>query len=51
MKKLRYSAILLVLILLGYSCNQDLLDIDNPNEATTVSFWKTQTDAIAGVNA
>ncbi len=51
MKNIKYTSILLLLILLGYSCNQDLLDIDNPNEATTASFWKTQDDAIAGVNA
>ena len=51
MKNIKYTSILLLLILLGYSCNQDLLDIDNPNEATTASFWKTQDDAIAGENA
>lgn len=51
MKNIKYTSILLLLILLGYSCNQDLLDIDNPNEATTESFWKTQDDAVAGVNA
>jgi len=33
------------------SCSDSLLDIDNPNEATPETFWKTAEDAEAGVNA
>ena len=51
MKNIKYISILLLLVLLGNSCNQDLLDIDNPNQATTESFWNTSDEAIAGVNA
>jgi hypothetical protein len=51
MKNIKFSIILLLLILAGNSCNQDLLDIDNPNQATNESFWNTSEEAIAGVNA
>ena len=33
------------------ACNSDLLEIENPNQATTATFWKTPADAEAGVNA
>lgn len=33
------------------SCNADLLDISNPNQATTETYWKTESDAEAGINA
>ncbi len=32
-------------------CSSDLLDIQNPNEATTGTFWKTAEQAEAGINA
>ncbi|HEX9955711.1 MAG TPA: RagB/SusD family nutrient uptake outer membrane protein, partial [Fibrella sp.] len=31
-------------------CQQNL-DIVNPNQVTTQSFWKTREDALAGVNS
>ena len=33
------------------SCNKDLLDQKNPNTLTTGDFWKTESDAIKGINA
>lgn len=33
------------------ACNQDVLDISNPNKLTTVDFWKTEKDVQLGVNA
>jgi hypothetical protein len=51
MKNLKYTAIILFLTFFLNGCNQDLLEIKNPNEATTDTFWKTADDAIAGVNA
>lgn len=49
MKKLY---ILLIGAMLGFTaCDSSLLDIDNPNQGTTVTFWKTADDAQAGINA
>jgi hypothetical protein len=47
MKKL---IIILVLISGLYSC-EDQLDIVNPNELTNQSFWKSESDAIKGINS
>jgi hypothetical protein len=33
------------------ACSDSLLDIDNPNQVTTGTFWKYESDAVAGVNA
>lgn len=49
-RKLRAVVASLLLGGAATACNQDL-DITNPNQPSTGSFWKTQTDAIAGVNA
>ena len=51
MKNIHYIIIVLLVFMTGTSCNHDLVNIDNPNEATNESFWKTPEDAIAGVNA
>lgn len=40
-----------LLTVLFSACSQDLLDIENPNQATTATFWQTPNDAEAGVNA
>jgi tetratricopeptide (TPR) repeat protein len=42
--------ILLVFSLSLFSCEEQL-DIVNPNQITNESFWQTEADAIAGVNA
>lgn len=50
MKKiLLYSLFLLVFLVM--SCNEDLIDIENPNFPTTDTFWKTPEDAQIGLNA
>ena len=46
-KVLSYMAAALLLM----GCSADLLNIDNPNEATSTTFWRTEADAVAGVNA
>lgn len=33
------------------SCKKDFLELSNPNVQTSGSFWKTEADAVAGVNA
>lgn len=39
------------LLVLGSGCNPDLLDIENPNEATVSTFWTKESEAEAGINA
>ncbi len=51
---MRYSKLVLVTIfcmVLGSGCDQDLLDVSNPNAATTETFWKSQDDAVKGTNS
>lgn len=50
MKKI-YGLVLAGVLSVCAGCSGDLLDIDNPNEATVPTFWKTAADAEAGVNA
>jgi hypothetical protein len=38
-------------LLLATGCEKDLLDKTNPNAPSTSQFWKTQDDAVKGVNA
>ena len=38
-------------ILSGTACSKDFLELSNPNVQTSGSFWKTEADAAAGVNA
>ena len=39
------------MIIIVTSCSEDFVNLTNPNQITTGSFWKTQKDAIAGTNA
>ncbi len=51
MKNILY---ILIICLLGYSltsCKEDFLDVTNPNNLSSDMFWKTESDAKAGVNA
>ena len=52
MRNRKIGAILAALVLGATlaSCTQDL-DITNPNAPSTGSFWKTEADAVSGVNA
>lgn len=50
MKTLRYI-ILLIVGVSFMSCDEEHLNVDNPNELTEVQFWQTAADAQAGVNA
>jgi len=49
MKKILISSVLAVALVMG-GC-KDNLDIENPNQVTTETYWKTDADALAGVNA
>jgi hypothetical protein len=51
MKKNNYIISGLLLIFLIQACNDSLLEIDNPNEPTVSTFWKTEDDAQKGINA
>ncbi|MDR2805306.1 MAG: RagB/SusD family nutrient uptake outer membrane protein [Dysgonamonadaceae bacterium] len=51
MKKIiNYIVVFLGIFLLS-SCSETLLDIENPNEPTVSTFWKTEDDAEKGINA
>lgn len=41
----------IILIFIIASCSEDLLDIKNPNTPTVEQAWKTEADALMGVNA
>ncbi|MBN2485846.1 MAG: RagB/SusD family nutrient uptake outer membrane protein [Bacteroidales bacterium] len=44
--------IILAIIFTGIiSCNEDILDVENPNVPTQETFWKTADDAQLGLNA
>jgi starch-binding outer membrane protein, SusD/RagB family len=46
-----YKILLLVVLFVAGSCTEDFVDLSNPNDHTTGSFWKTEDDAIRGVNS
>jgi starch-binding outer membrane protein, SusD/RagB family len=46
----KFILTILAISFIAISCEDDL-DIGNPNQLTTESFWKTSTDAVEGVNA
>lgn len=50
MKKLiKYS--LLILVMYTTSCSEDILNITNENQISVYDFWKTENDAVMGVNS
>lgn len=51
MKKIEMLVCGLAVLLVGASCSHDLLEITNPNEPTTETFWKTEDDAQKGLDA
>lgn len=51
MKKIYRFLFAGVLALCATGCSSSLLDIENPNEVTNTTFWKSADDAKAGVNA
>jgi hypothetical protein len=50
MNKIKYIAILF-LILTAVSCSESFLERENPNQQTTGTFWKNETDAKKAINA
>lgn len=51
---MRYSKLVLISIFciaLSSGCDQDLLEVSNPNAATTDTFWQTADDAVKATNA
>lgn len=48
MKKILFYMVVAVTL---FGCSSDLLDIQNPNQATLTTFWKTSSDAQSGINA
>lgn len=50
MKKI-YGLLLTGALTLCAGCSSSLLDIENPNETTVSTYWKSAEDAEAGVNA
>ncbi|MEN9413716.1 MAG: hypothetical protein RLZ62_20 [Bacteroidota bacterium] len=51
MRNVKFFAILGFMIFFASSCKKDFLELSNPNVQTSGSFWKTESDAVAGVNA
>ncbi len=52
LEKMKKIYLFIVSVLLMFNgCDAGLLDIDNPNEATVSTYWKTSADAEAGINA
>lgn len=51
MKKIKYILLIMLGIFATSSCNEDLLQQDNPNTITKDQFWKTENDARLGVNS
>ncbi|MDP4184999.1 MAG: RagB/SusD family nutrient uptake outer membrane protein, partial [Bacteroidota bacterium] len=51
MKIKKYITIAAVTLLLFTGCNSDWLQLSNPNQQTTDTFWKTKDDAVKGINA
>lgn len=50
MRALRLAGLIVCLVLFA-SCDDNLLEVTNPNEQTTQTFWKTEGDAVQGTNA
>jgi len=48
MKKILYC---LISILIMSSCKNDVMELLNPNEITTQTFWKTESDALSALAA
>src|SRR4030043_565190 len=51
MKYTKYIILIFTGILFSLSCNEDFVDLTDPNRISSGSFWKTEDDAIAGTNA
>lgn len=51
MKKFKINIIYLLLGIIVTSCSEDFINLSNPNQLTTGTFWKTQNDAIQATNA
>lgn len=51
MKKIFYIITCFSLAGFVLSCNDELLDVENPNTLTVDQFWKTESDAQQGINA
>jgi starch-binding outer membrane protein, SusD/RagB family len=51
MKNIKLFALTALMLFSAVSCKKDFLELSNPNVQTTGTFWKTEADAVAGVNA
>ena len=51
MKRIYHILLGIFIILLVPACSESLLEIENPNEPTVNTFWKTEDDAQKGINA
>jgi tetratricopeptide (TPR) repeat protein len=51
MKKILYIILMFVSVLFVSSCEEELLEQDNPNTLTKEQFWETENDAYAAINS
>src|SRR3546814_15904244 len=51
MKKIKSLIYGFLAVVVTTACDKDLLNIPNPNEPTTETFWQTEDDAQKGLNA
>ncbi|MBU2062729.1 MAG: RagB/SusD family nutrient uptake outer membrane protein, partial [Bacteroidetes bacterium] len=51
MKKIKYTIVVLALIITSNSCNTNDLELTNPNELLPETFFKTEAQVQSSVNA
>ena len=51
MKNIKYIIFLATFTFGLFGCNEDWLELSNPNQQTVTSFWQTENDILKGVNA
>src|SRR3954468_16454464 len=49
--KLTKILLTITIAISGISCGKKYLELTNPNQQTTATFWKNENDAIMAVNA
>ena len=51
MKHIRYIIAVIGMVAFTTSCSEEFLELENPNQQTTGTFWQTEADAMKGINA
>lgn len=51
MRKSKYMIAVLAVLITALSCSKEFLELENPNQQTAFTFWKTEADAKKAINA